>query len=737
MSSKRAGGALLAALALLCSGAFSQSYVPEQSNPRVAIGPVVPMKAFAFDLADVTLLEGSPFRNAMRRDSAYLLEIEPDRLLHRFDVNAGLPPKGEVYGGWESEGLSGHTLGHYLSACSMMYASTGNTEFKRRVDYITDELERCQEARKTGYVGAIPNEDTVFARVARGDIRSSGFDLNGAWSPWYTVHKVMAGLVDAYLYCGNDKALRVARGMADWAATIVNGLTDEQRQKMLACEYGGMNEVLANLYSITGDKKYFDLSYKFHDAAVMDSLANFQDPMPGRHANTNIPKAVGAAREFELGGAKSDGDIAAYFWQRMVYTQSYGIGGVGNYEYCGPAGKLNDRLSDNTCETCCTYNLLKLTRHLFCWQPARVGADYYERALYNDILASQNPSDGMMCYFLPLRMGAKKEFSDRFNTFTCCVGTGMENHATYGEGIYYESSDGGLYLNLFIPSELRWREKQIVVRQETHFPEADSTVLTFSVQTPSHFTLYVREPEWTPDMQIRVNGIPEKAQRTREGYRLVTRTWNTNDKVVIVTRMSLRTESIPGNPNRIAFFYGPIVLAAQLGTTMPDAVYGTPVIVSNDQSAGSLVKKVAGQPLTFVFSGSARPTNPMLKPLYETTDQYYSVYFDRFTEAMWKSREKEYAAEKARERAIEKRTIDNFRIGEMQPERDHNLKATEQSYVDGAMGRKGREARRGNAFSFDMKVKRGVAQRSAPHLHRRRQGSDLRHPRRRQDPGER
>ena len=243
---------------------WAQSYVPQQNDPRIKIKPAVAIKAWAFDLKDVRLLDG-PFRHAMQMDSAYLLVLNPDRLLYRFYKNAGLPVKDSIYGGWESEGLSGHTMGHYLSACSMMFASTGNNEFTQRVNYIVDQLEKCQQARKTGYVGAIPNEDSIFGKVARGEIRSGGFDLNGGWSPWYTVHKLMAGLVDAYLYTNNKKALEVVKRMADWTYDIVGHLSDSLRLKMLNCEYGGMNNVLADIYSITGNKKYLDLSYKFYD----------------------------------------------------------------------------------------------------------------------------------------------------------------------------------------------------------------------------------------------------------------------------------------------------------------------------------------------------------------------------------------------------------------------------------------------------------------------------------------
>jgi len=325
--------AFFVAAALIFTCTLHAQY-PGQFRSTLKAGLKAPVQARAFDPGEIRVTSG-PFKHAMERDVAWLLTIEPDRLLHRFHAHAGLPVKGEIYGGWESEGLSGHTLGHYLSACAMHYAGTGDLEFKRRVDYIVAELARCQRARKTGYVGAIPGEDTLFARVARGEIKSTGFNLNGGWSPWYTVHKVMAGLVDAHTYARNPLALEVVRGLADWTAAVVNPLSEEQRLAMLNCEYGGMNEVLANLYAITGEQKYLDLSYRFHDEFVLGKLAQRIDPMPGKHSNTNVPKAVGAVRRHELTGSLPDLAIARFFWETMVRHHSYVIGGNSNYEYCG------------------------------------------------------------------------------------------------------------------------------------------------------------------------------------------------------------------------------------------------------------------------------------------------------------------------------------------------------------------------------------------------------------------
>jgi hypothetical protein len=393
----------------------------------------------------------------------------------------------------------------------------------------------------------------------------------------------------------------------------------------------------------------------------------------------------------------------------MVNNHTYVIGGNSSYEYCGEPKKLNDRLSDNTCETCNTYNMLKLTRHLLCWHPAQELADYYERALYNHILASQNPSNGMMCYFVPLRMGTKKEFSEPFNTFTCCVGSGMENHSKYAESIYYEGADGGLYVNLFIPSELRWKDKGIIVKQETCFPESETVVLTFAMKNADKFPLYLREPKWLlKGMQIRLNGKNISPPTNASGYRVVNRIWKNADTIELVLPMGLYTESKPDNPDRIAFLYGPIVLAAQLGDTMPDPLYGTPVLLTDNHTVNDWLNPVAHEPLTFEMKDVGKPTNPIFKPFYKTNDQFYSVYFDFITPAGWQARQKEYAAEKKREKEIKEITIDEFRIGEMQPERDHNLHASEQSYVDAALGRSGREARRNNYFAFEMKVQQGI-----------------------------
>jgi len=688
------------------SGAYAQSYVPEYGGKAMKMTPVTSVEAYPFDIREVRLLDG-PFKEAMEADARYLLQVEPDRLLSDFRVHSGLTPKGQKYGGWESSGLAGHTLGHYLSACAMEYASTGDEKYLQRVNYIVDELAVCQTARKSGYVGAIPREDSLWMEVAAGKIRSRGFDLNGAWSPWYTVHKIMAGLLDAYLYCDNTRALQVEKSMADWTASVVGHLNDSLVQKMLACEYGGMNDVLVNTYAITGDKKYLALSYKFHDRRILDSLSMGLNDLPGKHSNTQIPKAIGCARRYELTGDKKDSTIAAFFWRTVVNDHSYATGGNSNYEYLGAARKLNDYLTDNTTETCNTYNMLKLTRHLFTWHPDAALMDYYEKGLYNHILSSQNHETGMMCYFVPLRMGTRKEYSDSFNTFTCCVGSGMENHVKYGESIYFRGKDGSLYVNLFIPSRLSWKEKGVTIEQRTLLPAGDSVVFTIGSSRPAAFTLRIRKPAWAAQgISVTINGRPEKnIHPGQDGYIAIDRKWSNNDKVTIHLPQSFYTESMPDNADRIALFYGPVLLAGLFGNTEPDPLKGVPVLVTSEKDPNKWIRK---EGLVFRTANVGQPGDVELIPFNRTKNEYYSVYWDRFTPDGWTARQDQYQEERRKRQELEDRTIDRLRLGEMQPERDHNFTG-EELQTGEEHGQKWRSAENGGSFSFTMKVDPAVA----------------------------
>ncbi len=695
-------GIALSCSSLLTTAAYTQSYVPEWNDKKIKVKSKVDLKAYAFNLIDVKLLP-SPFTEAMEADVRYLLKIEPDRLLSDFRSHAGLKPKGKRYGGWESSGLAGHSLGHYLSALALHYTSTGDQEFLKRSNYIVDELYECQLARKTGYVGAIPNEDSMWTEVAKGNIRSRGFDLNGAWSPWYTVHKIMSGLLDAYLYTNNPKALQINNGIADWTDHVTKNLSDSLIQQMLVTEYGGMNDALVNTYALTGNKKYLDLSYRFHDRRILDSLALKKDILPGKHSNTQIPKVIGTARRYQLTGDQKDLDIADFFWETIVNNYSYATGGNSNYEYLGEPRKLNEKLTDNTTETCNTYNMLKLTRQLFTIEPSAHLMDYYEKGLYNHILASQNHHTGMVTYFVSLRMGGKKEYSNEFHSFTCCVGTGMENHVKYGENIYYRGKDGSLYVNLFIPSVLNWKEKGITVKQESQLPAKDVTTFTITAAKPASFALRIRKPHWANIVQVKVNDAEQVTMKPDEqGYLVLNRKWKTGDQIELTMPTDFYTESMPDNKNRRAIFYGPVLLAGVLGNKEPEP-HEVPVLVSSEQDPNKWIKPVDNTTLAFQTVKTGTPKDIKLIPFNQTADEHYSVYWDVFTPQEWSVQQKVYEEEKRKQKELENRTVDILRIGEMQPERDHNLTG-ENTMTGDDHNRKWRIAHDGGSFYFTMKV---------------------------------
>jgi len=622
---------------------------------RGGVPTAVDLPAQQFSPKDVLLLDG-PFKDAMERDAHYLLSLEPDRLLSGFRAEAGLKPKAEKYGGWESQGIAGHTLGHYLSACSRMYQDTGNPEFLDRVNYTVDQLAECQKANGNGYVAAIPDGKKIFDEVAHGEIRSQDFNLDGAWVPWYTIHKEFAGLIDAGRFCGSARALAVATNFADWVAVTTENLNEAQWQRMLVCEQGGMNEAMADLYALTGNTNYLNLAEKFYHRAVMDPLAHGNDVLDGLHSNMQIPKAIGAARLYELTGQPRYADIAKFFWDRVALHRSYVIGGNGDREHFFPVADFARHLDAATCETCCTYNMLKLTLHLFEWSPSAAEMDFYERALYNDILASQDPDTGMFVYLLSLKPGGFKTYSTPDNSFWCCVGSGMENHSRYGQAIYLHGDDS-LYVNLFIASKLSWLEKELVVRQDTKFPDQDTTRLTFQCKQPVKLALEIRWPAWADKISVRVNGWKQKIPGAPGSYVAIDREWRDGDHVEIQLSMKLHLEPLPGAKDIFAVLYGPIVLAGELGTNgMPADPYAidqtkfvkwpappVPVFVGTD---GSLLHHIrpTSQPLVFRTKNLGRPEDVTLVPVYRVTHQRYTVYWQVLSPSEWRLQETEIKA---------------------------------------------------------------------------------------------
>jgi DUF1680 family protein len=669
------------------------------------IQPVARPLVVPFAPGDVRLLPG-PFRHAMEMDSSYLLSLEPDRFLSWFRKDAGLKPKAPVYGGWESEGLAGHSLGHYLSACSRMYRDTGDREFLKRVNYIVDQLDECQKANGNGYVAAIPGGKELFAKVSRGEIESAGFNLNGGWSPWYTIHKLFAGLRDSYLYCGNEKAKRVMVRLADWVYETTKNLDEAQWQKMLICEYGGMNELMADVYAITGNNRYLTLAEKFYDHRVLDPLAEGHDDLPGLHANTQFPKIIGAERINELTGDAKYDSIARFFWKTVVYHHSYVTGGNSDGEYFGPPDTLNDYLNSNTTESCNTYNMLKLTRHLFQHYPLAKYADYYERAVWNHILASQNPADGMVCYYLSLQQGGHKKFMTPFNDFACCTGTGMENHARYNDNIYFHN-DSTLYVNLFIASELNWALKGLRLRQETEFPKTGIVKFVISCDKPERFAMMIRHPFWaTKGFTVKINGMEVNAASKPQSYLQLDREWKNGDVVELDMQLFLRTESMPDNPNRVAVFYGPILLAGNLGPIDSDS--RIPVFVTDGKPVDEWVTQPRKDELVFRTHGVGRPNDVELVPFYHVHDIRYSVYWDLYDEQGWQAEDSAYRADRDFEKNLEARTIDFVKIGDAQSESEHKL-AGDTTGVGSFNERMWRQTSDSGWFSYVLRIRPDTA----------------------------
>jgi len=672
------------------------------SNPPGQGGSASSAAVAPFPLEAVRL-RPSPYLTAVESNGIYLLRLEPDRLLHNFRVSAGLPPKGEVYGGWESESLAGHSLGHYLSACSLMFAQTGESAYRERVSYIVAQLAQCQAAHGDGYVAGftrkrgevVEDGKAIFPEIARGEIRSSAFSLNGAWSPLYTLHKLFAGLLDANEYCGSATALEVAKGFGNYLGGVFSKLSEAQMQQMLACEYGGLNESFAQLYERTSDGRWLAIARRIYDHKVLDPLSRSRDELAGLHSNTQVPKVIGVARLHELTADAGYGTAARFFWQAVTQDHSYVIGGNADRESF--ESPLSQYITEQTCEACNTYNMLKLTRHLYQWQPDAAYFDYYERAHLNHILAQHDPGTGMFAYMMPLMSGAVRDFSKPFDDFWCCLGTGMESHSKHGDSIYWRRGDQ-LYVNLYIPSELTWKDQGATLALRTDYPFAGDVVFeTARLEQPRTFTVSFRIPGWCESWGLMVNGRAVATQR-QGGYVSVRRHWASGDKVELKLAMGLRAEPVRDDANLVALMYGSMVMAADLGAASDPLAKGpAPALVAatTADAVGSIGRSTS--------TGSvSRPPNLALKPFFSQYDRRSAVYFPRLTEQQWQVEQAAFAAEQARLAELDARSVDVMRFGERQSERDHALQNGKSETVL-YRGRNGRLARGGATFEFRMR----------------------------------
>ena len=614
-----------AAFALACIHPAAYAQYMGQSESLNRISPVIAPAALSFDLSDVRLLDG-PFKNAMEIDQKWLRELNVPQFLHSFRVNAGVQTGGPALGGWESLDceVRGHSLGHILSAMAQMYASTGDDVFKSKGSEIVSGLAECQKTiGPEGYLSAFP--EYFIDRAIQGP---------NVWAPWYTLHKMYAGLFDQYVLCGNTQALDVLMRMCDWAYDKTKMLDKKTVQTMLLSEFGGMPEVMYNIYALTGDMRCLKVARLFYHDQILNPLAAEKDSLAGIHVNTQVPKVIGEARGYELTGDGKSRTIAEFFWNTVVHDHTYVTGGNSENEIFNEPGKFSDHLGLNTTETCNTYNMLKLTRHLFTWEAKPEYADYYERALYNHILSSQDPVSGGVTYYHTLHPGSAKYFHLPYRENTCCVGTGYENHAKYGEAIYYRTADdNGLYVNLFIASELNWAEKGLTIRQETSFPDEASTELHFAdvPEKGVKMALNLRYPSWAVSgVTVKVNGRKQNIRQSPGSYICIERTWRKGDVVTMEMPMSLRVEFMPDNPSRGAVLYGPIVLAADLGkvgTYQGDA--SVPHLKADvTASPEEWLEPEEGETLVFRTKNAGSPDDFVLRPLFRLNDRHYTVYLD-------------------------------------------------------------------------------------------------------------
>lgn len=674
-----------------------------------------------FDLGDVTLL-ASPFKSAQDLNIENLMKYDIDRLLEPFLTQAGLTPKGDAYSNWD--GLAGHVGGHYLSAMAINYASTGDSACKARLDYMITELKACQDANGDGYLGGIPSSSTVWSTLKTGDLTA----YQSAWVPWYNVHKIYAGLRDAWLYAGNETAKTMFLDLCDWGIDIISGLSDTKIQTMLNTEFGGMNEVYADAYQISGDTKYLDAAKQFTHSTLYNSMVAGTDNLDNMHANTQIPKVVGFERVAQLDSTATNTnyhDAAEFFWSTIINNRSLALGGNSRSEYFPAASACEEYITTREGpESCNTYNMLKLSEQLFSENPDAKYVDFYERAMYNHILSTQHPEHGGYVYFTPARPRHYRVYSDANEAMWCCVGSGMENHGKYGQFIYSHFGDDSLLVNLFVASELNWEEKGVEILQETNYPDADSTQLTITANSPVDFNMLIRCPSWVNANEyiILINNDTLDQEFTPGSYVSINRTWSSGDIVKVVTPMHITYEELPNVEEYIALMYGPILLSTRTGTDNLDGIIAddsrwghiasgaleaideAPALIGSRDSIEYYIEPIESDSIKFllkkVFMGTSEFDSLVLEPFFRVHDSRYMMYWLSLSYEEYAEVLAEIAAEEQEALELDNRTVDEVATGEQQPEADHNVQTSNSS-----SGTHNNEAWRdatGGYFSYDM-----------------------------------
>lgn len=659
-------------------------------------------------MGEVKLLDGI-FKVSENKGKEYLVYLDIDRLIAPCYEAIGLKPKKERYGGWEQKAISGHSLGHFLSALSHMYVATGDLNIKEKLNYVIDELSYLQDLDKTGYVSGFKKD--CFNKVFSRDFNVTRFELGDSWVPWYSIHKIYAGLLDVYKLVHNEKALSVLIKLSDWAKEGLDNLTEEEFDKMLYCEHGGMCEFFGELYEVTQDNKYLELAIRFIDKEIIYPLIDKKDELEGKHANTQIPKVLGIAKIYDITKEEKYKNASEYFWDIVTNERSYAIGGNSIDEHFGKIG--SEALGVTTAETCNTYNMLKLTEYLYKWNHDVKYMDYYEKALYNHILASQDPISGMKTYFVSTKPGHFKVYCSKDNSFWCCTGTGMENPAKYIRNIYYEE-DNKIYINLFISSSMKIEDKNIKISQITDFPKEEKTKIVIEESNNETYEIKVRIPYWIKDdFKVKVNER-EIDIKEDDGYISINRLWEENDILEVSLNMDLHIYKSREDKKKVCFMYGPLVLAGALGRdNFPETDIledhlklnhykgiDVPILISDDTDLLKNIKKIENNNLEFEVDINNETDNYKIKliPFYEIHHERYTIYFNSMTKDEYKNKEFLNYDE-----LLEDITIDKINFSEQQMEIEHKLESyNSNSGYSLEYGRGYREAKDNGYFSFEL-----------------------------------
>ncbi len=645
-----------------------------------------------FGLDHVELLE-SPFQQAMITDKDYILELDPDRFLAPFRKQAGLEPNAKGYPNWEATGLSGHVGGHYLTALAQMYAATGDIEMKKRLDYMIDELAFIQETHGNGYVGGVEDGNRIWAEIRDGNIRALPFNLNGGWVPLYNIHKTYAGLRDAFLVGGNEKAKTVLVKLTDWMIDLTSELSDEQMQEMLKSEPGGLNEVFADVAAITGEAKYITLAKRFSHRFMLDAMMNQQDVLTGMHGNTQMPKVIGFKRISDIDENTDWTPAVNYFWDNVVDYRTVSIGGNSVREHFNPVDNYSSMMQTvQGPETCNTYNMLRLTEMMYATAPTAKQVEYYERALYNHILSTQHP-DGGFVYFTPMRPRHYRVYSQPETSFWCCIGSGIENHGKYGRMIYAKA-ENELFVNLFIPSVVSWEEQGIKITQETRFPEADQSTITFSMDSPSAFGVNLRYPSWAQDMTVALNGKKIKVNAEPGEFFRIEHNWQDGDQLTLSIPKKIYVEQLPDGSDWYSILYGPLVMSQ---VTSHEELHGLwaddarmahiadgprypadqapKLIVSHpDEITANIEVTPEGE---LLYKGKVHPESYSeftLTPFYNVHEARYMLYWQAMDQEKLDDRLAGMISQEEEMRRLDALTIDQVAPGEQQPEVEHDFR---------------------------------------------------------------